>query len=49
MFFKLQNVGYYKTSIADQIEEGEIEILPREWTKPEIILATAFTFLIFWG
>lgn len=49
IFFKLHDVGYYKVSVADKPEEGEIEILPKEWTRPEIILATAITFLIFWG
>lgn len=49
IFFKLQDVNYYKVSITNEKEEGEIEILPKDWTRPEIILATALTFLIFWG
>lgn len=49
MFFKLHDVSYYKVSVADKKGEGEIEILPKDLTKPEIILATAITFLIFWG
>ena len=49
IFFKLQDVSYYKVSVADKPEEGEIEILPKDLTKPEIILGTAIAFLIFWG
>lgn len=50
VLFKLKDVDYYEVSVADQKDQGEeIEILPKEWTRPEILLATAFTFLIFWG
>ena len=48
--FRAKDVAYYKIEIVDEKESGtELEILPKEWTKPEIILATALTFLIFWG
>ncbi len=49
MFFKLNDVSYYKTSITDKVDEGEIELLPKDLTKPEIILGTALAFLFFWG
>ena len=50
MLFKLQDVKYYETKIVDEKDPaGELELLPKEWTKPEIIFATALTFLIFWG
>ena len=50
LLFKAKNVAYYTIETANEKEEGtELEILPKEWTKPEIILATALTFLIFWG
>lgn len=46
--FELEDVKSYEVSIVDKKEEGEIELLPKEWTKPEIILATIATLLIFW-
>lgn len=50
LLFKAKDVANYKIEIVDEKESGdELEILPKEWTKPEIILATALTFLIFWG
>ena len=50
VLFKLKDVDYYKISIVEEKDKGEeIEILPKEWTKPEILVATALTFLIFWG
>lgn len=50
MLFKLEDVKYYETKIVDEKDPaGELELLPKEWTKPEIIFATALTFLIFWG
>lgn len=49
LLFKANNVAYYKIELVNEKEEGtELEILPKEWTKSEIILATALTFLIFW-
>jgi hypothetical protein len=50
LFFKLQNVSEYTVSIVDEKEEGvlEIEILPKDMTKQEMLVATLFTFLIFW-
>lgn len=49
LLFKLQEVDHYSVSILDQKPEGEeIEIFPEEWSKPEILLATAITLLMFW-
>lgn len=49
LFFKLQDVNYYEVSIVNQKEPGdEIEFIPKDFTKPEIILATVVTLLIFW-
>ena len=48
VFFKLEDVEYYSMSIVDEREEGEIELIPDEYTKPEIILLTIFTMLILW-
>lgn len=49
IFFKLQDVSYYKVTVVDKPEQVEIEILPKDWTRPEIVLATAIAFLVFWG
>lgn len=48
MYFKLQDVGYYEISFTEQKEENEIELLPKDLTKNEIILVTIFTLLIIW-
>lgn len=50
ILFKAKDVAAYKIETVAEKEAGdELEILPREWTKPEIILTTAMMFLIFWG
>ena len=48
MYFELKDVTSYEVSIVDHKEEGEIELIPKEMTKPEIIVLTAMTLLIFW-
>ncbi len=50
VLFRAKDVKYYKVDIVDEKKEGpELEIISKELTKPEILLATAITFLIFWG
>lgn len=50
VFFKLQEVKSYEISIVDEKDpQGEIELIPKEWTRPEILVLTALTLLIFWG
>lgn len=50
LLFKANDVASYNIKTVNEKETGqELEIMPREWTKPEILLATAMTFLIFWG
>ena len=47
VFFKLQEVGSYEVVIADKKEPAdEIEWVPKDWTKGEIIAATIVTLLI---
>lgn len=49
LLFKATDVVSYKVDIVKEKEAGnELEILPREWTKPEVLFATAMMFLIFW-
>ena len=49
LMFKIQDVDNYNVSIVDEKEEGEeIELLSKDLTTPEILLATAITFLILW-
>lgn len=49
MLFKLQDVSSYKISIVDERMDGEeLELLPVDLSTQEIIVLTAFTFLIFW-
>ena len=50
LLFKAEDVASYKVETVNEKEPGtELEIIPKEWTKPEVMLATAFAFLIFWG
>ena len=49
IYFELQDVKSYSISIVDEKEEGEIELIPEDLTKPEVIVLTAITLLIFWG
>lgn len=48
VYFELKDVTSYEISIVDKKQEGEIKLIPEEWTKPEIIVATILTMLIFW-
>ena len=50
VLFRAKDVKYYKVDIVDEKKEGpELEIISKELTKPEILVLTAITFLIFWG
>ncbi len=47
VFFKLQEVGSYEVVIADKKEPAdEIEWIPKDWTKGEIIATTIVILLI---
>lgn len=49
VLFRANDVAYYKTDIVKEKEPGgELEILPKDLTRGEVLLATALTFLIFW-
>lgn len=49
IFYELEDSTSYEISIVNEKTDQELKIIPDEWTKPEIVLATALTFLIFWG
>lgn len=50
MFFKLKDTSHYEVSIVDEKtnENENIELLPSDWTRPEVLLATALAILIVW-
>ena len=49
MLFKLQDVASFEINIVDEKQEGgELELLDTDLTNQEIIVLTAFTFLILW-
>lgn len=48
-YFELKDVTSYKASIVAEKIGQEIKLIPEEMKKPEIILATIVTLLIFWG
>lgn len=49
VFYELEDSTSYEISVVNEKTDQELKIIPDEWTKPEIVLATALTFLIFWG
>lgn len=49
VYFEAEDVKSYSVAIVNEKQDGELEIIPEEWTRPEIILATIVTILIFWG
>ncbi len=50
LLFRAKDVASYKIEPVKEKEEGpELEIIPEELTKPEIVLGTIITFLIFWA
>lgn len=46
LYFEKNEAKSYEISIVDHKEEGELEIIPKEWKKTEIIVATMFTMLM---
>lgn len=48
MYFKLENVNYYNISVVDEKTEKEIELLPKDLNKQEIVVGVILTKLIFW-
>ena len=48
IYFEAEDVKSYSVAIVDEKQGGELKIIPEEWTKTEIIVATIFTLLIFW-
>lgn len=49
VLFRANDVEYYKVEMVNEKESGaELEILPKELARGEVLLATALTFLIFW-
>lgn len=50
LLFKAKDTTSYKIEIVKEKEDGpDLEIIPDELTKPEIVLGTIMTFLIFWA
>lgn len=49
LLFKAEDVSYYKIEVVQEKEQTEtLETIIEELTRPEIVMATALTFLIFW-
>lgn len=49
IYFEAEDIESYSIAIVNEKEGGELKIIPEGWTRPEIIVATMFTLLIFWG
>ena len=49
LFFKLEGVKGYAVARVDEKENTEeIELLPKDLTRPEVLLTTAILLLMFW-
>ena len=49
LFFKLEGVKSYSVEIVDEKDNTEeIELLPKDLTRPEVLLTTAILLLMFW-
>lgn len=48
VYFELQDVKKYKTSIVKEKEVDEIDFIPEEMKKREIVFLTIFTVLMIW-
>ena len=49
IYLDAEDITSYEVSVTNEIQNDELHIVPDEWTRPEIIVATIFTLLIFWG
>lgn len=48
VYFKLNNVTHYKVSLVNEKDtDGEIELLPKELSKPEIVWGTFLALILF--
>lgn len=47
LYFKLNEVKYYDISMTNEKTQTEMELLPKDLTKPEIIVGTIFAMLMF--
>ena len=48
LYFRAEDVAYYEISYADEKTAEDLELLPEDLTKQEIVVATILTMLIFW-
>lgn len=48
MYFKLEDVNYFEMSWTNEKPHGEINLLPADLTKSQIVAATMLAILIFW-
>ena len=48
LYFKIQDVEYYEFCFTNEKVESEIELLPADMSKNDIIWGTFLAFLIFW-
>ena len=48
LYFRAEDVAYYEISYTDEKTAEDLELLPEDLTKQEIVVATILTMLIFW-
>lgn len=49
VFFELNDVQSYKLSLVNEKDSvGEIELIPKDLKKPELLIGTALVGLLFW-
>ena len=49
IYLDAEDITSYEVSVTNEIQDDELNITEYEPTSPEIIVATIFTLLIFWG
>lgn len=49
IYFKLRDVSYYTiATVNEKDKSGEIDLIPKDLIKPEVLVGTAIAMLIFW-
>ena len=48
IYFEAEDIESYSVSIVNEKEGGELKIIPDEWNKSQIVIATILALIIFW-
>lgn len=48
LYFKAEDVSYYEVTAVDEKTEEDLNILPKDMSKSDILVLTTLSLLIFW-